>query len=201
MTWTDGWVAFDTETTGFGSKARIVELACVTYERGAIVREWEQLVLPEGVDWSDKSVMKALEVNGIDPAELQDKPSFQDVLADLLVELSHPVWVAHNAVFDINMLNQELQRLSRPALSPPLLICTKNLASGLNNTTVGNRLSDVACRYNVLQESAHRATADAVTCSRVLARMIEQGLLPHDDDDMRALCTRAHSQWQHKHRW
>ena len=199
--WTDGWVALDTETTGFGSKARIVELACVTYERGEVVREWTQLLYPEDVDWSDRNVMKALEVNGIKHAELVGKPTFRDVLGDLLVELSHPVWVAHNASFDISMMNQELQRLGHPALSPQLLICTKNLASGLNNTAVGNRLSDVACRYNVLQEGAHRAAADAITCSRVLARMVEQGLLPSDDDSMKALCMRNHSNWQHKHRW
>lgn len=199
--WTDGFVAFDTETTGLGSSARIVELACVTFERGVIAREWTQMFYPEDVDWGDPQVKKALEVNRIDPAELRDKPKFGDVLGDILLELSHSVWVAHNAVFDVKQIDQELQRLSRPALSLPFVICTKNLASRLNNSSAGNRLADVACRYGVMQEGAHRAAADAITCGRVLTRMAEQGLLPTEDEAMRTFCLQAHNQWSAKHRW
>lgn len=199
--WSDGWVTFDTETTGLDSSARIVEVACVTFEKGEVVREWTQLVRPEDVDWANPNVKKAMEVNRIELQVLRDAPTFAQVLGDLLVELSHPIWVAHNASFDVRMMNQELQRLGRPALTPQFLICTKNLASQLNNTTAGNRLTDVACRYNVLQEGAHRAAADAITCGRVLARMHAQGYLPPEDEAMRALCARAETQWRGKNRW
>ena len=199
--WADGFVAFDTETTGLGATARIVEIACVTFEKGVPTHEWTQLLYPEDVDWDDVGVRKALEVNRIDPASLRGQPSFAQALGDILVELSHPIWVAHNADFDVRMLNQELQRLGRPALTPQFLVCTKNLASQLNNTTTGNRLADVACRYNVLQEGAHRAAADAITCGRVLARMHEQGHLPSEDEAMKVLCARTSAQWKGKHRW
>jgi DNA polymerase-3 subunit epsilon len=189
--WSEGFVAFDTETTGVDSSARILEVACVTFERGVIVNEWSQMLCPENVDWDNPNVKKALSVNNIDVNELRDKPKFGDIVSDLLVELAHPVWVAHNMDFDLRMMNMELQRLSRPVLSPQLLICTLKLASRLNNGAPGNQLRDVACRFNVLQEGAHRAAADAITCGRVLARMHEQGHLPSDDEEMRAFCQRA----------
>ncbi len=199
--WFESWTAVDTETTGLGSTARVVEVACVTFESGQIAREWTQLLYPDGVNWDDPNVKKALEVNRLTRDELEGKPRFGDVVGDLLLEMSHPVIVAHNAEFDMRMLNQELQRLGRQPLSPQLLICTKNLASQLSGGTPGNRLADVACRYNVLQEGAHRAAADAITCGRVLHRMYELGKLPQADEEMGVFCRRADAAWKGKHRW
>lgn len=203
--WTDGWAAFDSETTGLGSDARIVELAVVTFDRGSdgvlrAVREWSQMLCPGDIDWESKDVKKALEVNRLTRAELVDKPLFSDVLADFLVELSHPVWVAHNADFDVRMVNQELQRLRRPDLSPQLLVCTKNLAAHMR-LSARNRLSDVAGYFKVQQEDAHRATVDAAVCGKVLAAMLAAGKLPAEDLAMHQLCAQASASWRGNHRW
>lgn len=199
--WTDGWTAFDTETTGLGSSARVVEVACVTFERGVVVREWTQMLFPDDVNWDDEQVKKALEVNGLTREELVDKPRFKDIAGDLLVELSHPVLVAHNAEFDVRMLNQELQRLGHPALSTQLLICTKNLASHIANGAKGNRLHEVAARYGVKQSGAHRAAVDAITCGNILQVMHTRGQLPREDPAMREYCELTNRAWNGKHRW
>jgi DNA polymerase III subunit epsilon len=199
MSWTDGWVALDTETTGLGSSARVIEVAVVTFEGGEPVGAWSRLLYPENVDWENEGVKKALEVNRITREQLQGQPTFEEILPDLLVELSHDVYVAHNATFDMRMLNAELQRVSRPALSPRLTICTKNLASHLNKTTEGNRLQDVAPRWGIKQASAHRAVVDALVCGQVLAAMARGGHLPPDDMEMGALCIKAAADWKGKH--
>ena len=194
--WADGWVSIDTETTGLDGSARIVEVAAVTFEGGKPVREWSTLLFPEGVDWENKNVLKALEVNKLTLAELRGKPSFADILPDLLVELAHPVLVAHNAEFDERMVNQELKRLGRESLKPQMLICTKNLANKLNGGRPGNRLEQVAQRFNIPQSDAHRAVVDARVCGLILAEMHRQALLPTNDEAMSSLCRTAASQWR-----
>lgn len=145
------------------------------------------MLCPENVNWNDSQVQEALAVNHIKTADLRGKPTFKDILPDLLLELGHNVWVAHNAGFDVRMINQELQRLQQPVLSPPLLLCTRDLALQLGGPPKGNKLGDVAARFNVKQDGAHRAAADAITCGRILAAMIQTGKLPADDAAMTAL--------------
>lgn len=199
--WTDSWVAFDTETTGVTDQARIIEVAAVTFEKGEPVHEWTTLLFPDGVDFSSPKVQEALSVNKIDPKDLVSKPRFADVVADMMVELSSPVLVAHNAAFDIRMINLELQRLQRPGLSPSLVVCTMCLAAHLNPGAKSNKLLDVAARYNVHQSDAHRAAVDAETCGLVLTSMLRQGLLPSDDGALSSLTKTAEATWRSRRRW
>lgn len=174
MPWEDSFVAIDTETTGFDSQARVIEIAAVTFIDGEVARIWECLLRPTEVDWESSGVQKALEVNNIKVADLADKPSFGDILPDLLLELSNPVWVAHNAEFDMRMLQQELARLNRPDVQLPeaVFLCTLQLSRTLDAKEKGHRLPDVAPRWNVPQEGqAHRAASDAITCGRILRAM------------------------------
>lgn len=197
--WGNSWVAIDTETTGLDSRARVVEVAVVAFENGQPVHEWSQLLCPENVDWNDANVMKALEVNRIRRADLQGKPTFEQVLPDLLLELSQDVWVAHNAEFDLRMLNQEMQRLGRPALKPNMLVCTRNLAARLESGARGNKLAEVAQRYSVRFEDAHRAAVDARTCGRILGEMVRRGQLPSDGRAMAEFCQLAEKSWRTRH--
>lgn len=168
----------------------------MTFEGGKVVREWSSLLCPEDVDWTHPDVMKALEVNRIAFGDLHGKPTFEQILPDLLVELTCPVLVAHNAEFDARMINGELKRLGRPALAPQLLVCTKNLANHLNGGQPGNKLAQVAERFGIVQEDAHRAAVDARVCGLVLAEMHRRALLPANDEAMTTLCRRAAAQWR-----
>jgi len=196
MQWIDEWVAFDTETTGLGPDARIVEIGIVVFVQGEPVHEYSQLLCPDGVNWEDPNVQKAMEVNGISQEDLKGKPTFAEVYPRVLLELSLDVWVAHNASFDMQMLEQECSRIGKPKPEPAILVCTKNLSSHLRMARTGNRLSEVAARYKVAQASAHRAVVDARTCGLVLSSMVEQGSLPGHREDMKALCGRlAAKRW------
>jgi DNA polymerase-3 subunit epsilon len=198
--WSDGYAAFDTETSGLGASARVLEIGVVTFEGGKPVHEWSRLLCPEGVDWDNDKVKEALAVNKLTREQLQGQPTFDEILPDLLLELSLPTLVAHNAEFDVRMLNQELQRLSKPALSPQLLVCTKDLASHFNWTNDPNRLENVAPRYGVVQEAAHRAIVDARTCGLVLAAMLQRHPLPMDGARMAELCRTVNAAWRNRRR-
>jgi DNA polymerase-3 subunit epsilon len=196
--WSDSWIAWDTETTGFGPDARILEIGCVVFEGLKPVHEWSQLLCPPNVDWNSERVKGALAVNHIDPRDLQGKPAFADVMSEILLELSGDVLVAHNAEFDLKMLNQELAFASSQPVTPKLSICTMSIAARLN--AVGpHKLANIAERYRVLPEGpAHRATSDARTAGMILAAVYDQ--LPHDDAAMAEYCRQAVDGWKRRRR-
>jgi DNA polymerase III epsilon subunit family exonuclease len=196
MSWASSYVVIDTETTGFGPNARILEIAAVTFENGVPVHEYSQLLCPKDVNWNDEGVQKALEVNHITHDQLLGKPVFEDILPDLALELSHTVWVAHNLSFDFEQVQQEFARAGRLLEPPQLAICTCRLAAYLSPTVKGNKLAQCAARYNVNQEDAHRAAVDARVCGHILLAMRQQGRLPEDDAAMLELVTRADRAWK-----
>jgi DNA polymerase-3 subunit epsilon len=192
VSWFDEFVAWDTETTGFGADARILEIGAVVFANGEPVHEWSQLLCPEGVDWESKHVQEALAVNGIKREELAGKPRFNQILPDLLLEFEFATWVAHNSEFDERMLRQELVRAGvvPGVLGPKMPVCTKQLSSYLTNDK-GHRLQDVAPRYGVPYADAHRAVADARMCGQVLCAMYKSGKLPSDPAEMVEFTRRA----------
>lgn len=205
MTWADSFVSIDTETTGFGPKARVIEVAAVTFEKGAIARDWSTLINPGDVDWSDPRIQEALNVNKIDPAQLKDKPRFEDIFPDLLLELSGDVWVAHNAEFDLQMLQQERARMvgsTLPEIQPKLFLCTKLLSNRIHPAEKKHNLAFVAPRWGVEQDGAHRASSDAITCGRILHSMYSKNALPSDYAEAEAFHKEASAAWkQGGRRW
>ena len=188
MKWYEqSWSVFDTETSGFKKTSRILELGVVTFERGVVVRRWSSLFCPLDMDWNDTDVQSAFKVNGLSREQLEGQPRFEDVLPQLLVELDAPVWVAHNITFDERMLVQELNRCSAKYRAPEFRICTLDLARKYHPAP-GNKLAEVAPRFGVELNGAHRAVADAEACGYILAAMVRGGHVPTDDAAMQRLC-------------
>jgi DNA polymerase-3 subunit epsilon len=190
MNYHDSFVAIDTETTGFGPEARILEVAVVTFEGGQVVNEWSRLLKPKNVDWGNSRVQEALAINHINVADLEGKPDFADIVMELQLELASALWVAHNAEFDLKMLNQELARLGHSALSPSMTACTLQLARYFDNARV-NKLGDVAGRYGVAQEDAHRAAVDARTAGNIFLAMHKVRNFPAEESAFRELLGQA----------
>ena len=194
------YVAWDTETSGLGPDARILEIGIVTFNHGEVVHEWSQLFCPQNVDWAHPSVQKALEVNGIKREDLEGQPTFESKLSEMLLEFSTDVWVAHNAAFDARMLTQEFDRLHRPHAAPPMLVCTM-LAAAYTSNERRNKLQDVATRFHVKQEDAHRAVVDATVCGRVFWEMLRQKIVPDSEEGMHEFMLKAEKSWKSRTRW
>lgn len=195
MAWKDYFIAFDTETTGFGSNARIIELAIVELVGGEVVDEWASFFNPP-VNWEDRDVMRALEINQLTPEMLADAPQFEDVAQHVWSEFNKAdVWVAHNIDFDLRMVRQELARVSLDLPKVSVHACTQCIDFHTDKVSTGWKLSDLANRYKVPQQlPAHRALADAKTAGLLFAKQLKH--LPEEIDEMTKFAAQAMNSWR-----
>jgi DNA polymerase-3 subunit epsilon len=121
-------ICLDTETTGLDPKTghRLIEIACIEIEDFIPTgRSFHRYINP------DRDIdPEAEKVHGISRSMLVDKPRFadSDVCEAFLDFIGDATLVAHNAAFDRNFINHELERLGRAPLAPPRWTCTFELA-------------------------------------------------------------------------
>ena len=105
------YLVLDTETTGLEPRQghKIIEIGCVELiERRMTGNNYQQFLNPEReIDEA------ALEVHGIELADLEDKPTFAQIAEDFLAYVEGATLVIHNAAFDVGFLNHELGLLER----------------------------------------------------------------------------------------
>jgi DNA polymerase-3 subunit epsilon len=100
-------IILDTETTGLETSDghRIIEIGCVEMiARRVNSNDYHQYLQP------DREIdAEALQVHGITPDFLVDKPRFADVVDDFMNYIKGAELIIHNAPFDIGFLNYELK--------------------------------------------------------------------------------------------
>ena len=119
-------IVLDTETTGLNPKSgdRIVEIGCVEIVNqvatGEIYHQYinPQRDMPEG----------AFSIHGLSAEFLADKPVFADIADALLAFVGSARLVIHNAEFDMNFLNWELEAMGREPLSMDRVTDTMRMA-------------------------------------------------------------------------
>ncbi len=183
--WVDLPIAFiDTETTGVDAKIdRIIEIGVVLGQRGQIGERHSWLINP-GVPIPKES----REIHGISDEDVADKPSFAQVLPEVVSCLQGAVAAAYNASFDRGFVLAEIDRTDHPLPidAPPALrsevdwidplVFARELFKGQGESRA---LGAVADRLGVSLERAHRATDDAEAGLRVLYVMANDPRLPH----------------------
>ena len=156
------YAVIDLETTGLSPRRdRVVEMACVLVENGAIGPAWSTLVDPQL-----PIPAHATRVHGLTDAHVAGAPAFPIAQRQLRRLCIGATVVAHNARFDLSFL-PELAHL--PAL------CTVQLARrcfpeapNFKNQTLREYLQiDV-------DATAHRALGDALVTARILLRCLER---------------------------
>ncbi len=101
-------IVLDTETTGLEASEghRIIEVGCVELrERRPSGNNFHRYVNPERA--IDRG---ARDVHGLSDEKLADKPRFAEIADDLLAYLRGAELIIHNAAFDVEFLNLELER-------------------------------------------------------------------------------------------
>jgi DNA polymerase-3 subunit epsilon len=104
-------VVVDTETTGLDVSQghRIIEIGCAELiNRRKSDRYFHQYINPQR-EIDDG----AFEVHGISNADLKDKPTFGEIAGTFLDFIRDSELIIHNAPFDVEFINNELQLLGQ----------------------------------------------------------------------------------------
>ncbi len=179
----DTYIAIDTETSGLGSDAQVLEVSVMHYWRGRVVRRWSALVCPMNLSWEDEKVKEAMAINKLSiEALMYGAETFEKMHQRFEQEVSEPIWVMHNASFDMRMLHQEYTRLGLPFPEPSQVFCTKKLDALIHPEGKERHLYNLCERYGVVNASPHRAFGDAQACGDIFAKMLE--VLPSKFEDL-----------------
>lgn len=160
-----GYAVVDVETTGLARDDRIISAAVYRLDaRGEVEDHWYTTVNPErdpGPVW----------IHGLTSEALEGAPLFAEVAEEFASRLADRVLVAHNAVFDWQMIAREYARARREAPVRQRL-CTIALAKELALPLPNHKLESLAAHFGVVQRRAHHALDDA----RVLAEAFRPSL-------------------------
>lgn len=175
------YIYLDTETTGFGKKDVVIQLAFIVQQNKEF-KAYETLCRPP-----DNVFIKngASEVHGLYASDVAFEPLLEDTETyKKLVSLNKPSTICfiHNASFDIRLLEQSgfHNRMT--------IIDTLAYSRRYNNATVSNKLQEIRKSRNVsryektimsklgLEEiSAHDALGDVVSLAGYVMSIVKDG--------------------------
>ena len=161
----------DTETTGLDyDKDRIIECACLE-----LVNEQHTENRYHGYFNSDGVVIskQSEEIHGLSNAFLTKFKSFDDSIDSFIDFVGDAELIAHNAQFDISMINSALKRKNREPISMSNVLCTLELAKKKFPGSKNN-LNALCRRFNISLESRekHGALNDCYLLLRVYVELI-----------------------------
>lgn len=182
-------LAFDTESSGLDpTQVRLVTAYLgIVDGTGAVILEREWL-LNSGVDIP----AEAAAVHGVTTERMHAEgrtdfaAALEEIRAIIMAEaaIGTPL-AAHNAPYDLTLLDAELRRAGLPALEVNALLVLDSLVidKGIDKYRKGSRkLVDVAAHYGVpiTAEEAHEARADAVAAARIVLALHRSPKFPRN---------------------
>jgi len=168
-------LVLDTETTGFGEDAEIIDIALVDKNGQVYLNtlvQCQQEVIPQ----------EAMRVHRIHKSMLRNAPTFPQIWSDLAPLLSTHEVVIYNAEYDLRLLRQIAKRhhLELPEMHTHCLM--KHYSSyvgqsALNSEGYRNMKLAASClHFQIEQTTTHRALADAQASLEVLHKLAQVGI-------------------------
>ncbi|KQS57279.1 DNA polymerase III subunit epsilon [Brevundimonas sp. Leaf363] len=153
-------IVLDTETTGFDPKTgdRLIEVGCIEIEDLLPTgRMFHRLVNPERSIPAD-----AIRVHGITDDKVANAPKFAEIVPDLMEFIGDAPLIAHNANFDRNFVDFELNRCGAPITDERRWIDTLQLAQK-KFPGMANSLDALCKRFKIslVERTLHGALIDA----------------------------------------
>jgi DNA polymerase III epsilon subunit-like protein len=109
----------------------------------------------------------ATKIHGLTNKDVADCPLFEAVKADVLVALSHPAIVAHNAHVDLDVLSRKQTNWEPPEVFDTLKLA-RRLMPGMSSYRLGNLVEELKLAEGLPEDlNPHRATYDALVAARL----------------------------------
>lgn len=161
-------IMLDTETTGLEYKQghRVLEIGAVeVINREITGNNYHQYTNPEF-----KIDKDAMDVHGITPEFLADKPKFGRIANEFLDYIRGAELVIHNAPFDVGFLNNELELCGIETRLEDVCTVIDSLEYARNKHPGARNSLDALCkRYGINNE--HRTLHGALLDSEILAEL------------------------------
>ena len=183
------YVVFDVETTGFnaGLNDQMIEIGAVKITNGEVVDRFSELIDP-----GFKIDSEITEVTAITNAMLEGKPSEQEVVIRFKEFIEDHPLVAHNAKFDMSMLEMAYYKYNLGEITNPVLD-TLEISRTMDRDYSKHSLSALVKRYAIPfdENNHHRADYDAEATGYILNKMIKKmdQLGIKTLNDIKKLCT------------
>jgi DNA polymerase III subunit epsilon len=161
-------VYLDTETTGFGKRAEIVDIAVVDGE-GQVL--FDSLVRP-----TRRIPAEVIAIHGITNADVKDAPEWCDLYDEVREVLAGRRIVVYNVVFDRQMVTQACEQYALEAPEADWECAMKRYAGFHGSWDPGKRwyrfqkLERAVLAFGA-EPGGHRAAADALACRAVVLGM------------------------------
>lgn len=168
------YAVFDCETTGTDpARDEIVSLAVMRLDAdGREAQRFTSLVRP-----SQSIPAEASAVHGIADDDVVGAPSFGEIAGRVLELLDGAVLVAHNAAFDLAMLQQALRRVGL-RYEPVGVACTLEAFRLLEPGVASHRLQAICERHGIALHGAHEALGDVLATTGLLRVLLAEGIAP-----------------------
>ncbi|WP_066047639.1 ATP-dependent DNA helicase DinG [Robertmurraya korlensis] len=166
---TNRFVVVDLETTGNSPKKgdKIIQFAAVVVENGEIKETFSSLVS------SDKPIPLFIEeLTGLNNDMLKDAPTFSEIAPKILQLLDGAFFVAHNVLFDLSFLQEELINSGYEGFFGPV-IDTVELSRIVFPTADSFKLTDLATKEGLAHDRPHQADSDAYVTAELFLILIK----------------------------
>ncbi|WHX99071.1 ATP-dependent DNA helicase DinG [Neobacillus sp. DY30] len=164
------FVVVDLETTGNNPKKgdKIIQFAAVVIEDGKITESFSSLVNPQ------RSIPAFIEeLTGLDDLMVKDAPLFEEIAPKVNSLLEGAYFVAHNVLFDLSFLQEELIQAGFEGFYGSVLD-TVEMARIIFPTADGYKLSDLAVREDLKHDRPHQADSDAQVTAELFLILVDR---------------------------
>ncbi len=165
------FVVFDTETTGLNtSHDRILSIGAVSLNNNTInVADSFEVYLEQ-----DEFNSNTVKIHGILKKGNLQKISEKKAIKKFLGYINNSVLVAHHTSFDIEMINNSLNRINLPKLKNKK-IDTGNLYKKLENRNENNHSLDSICEeFNIPRSDRHTSSGDAYITALLFLKIMSK---------------------------
>jgi len=175
-------VYLDTETTGLGHGAEVVDIAVIGADGERLL---DTLVRP-----TVPIPEEATKIHGITDEDVSDAPSFSDIMPNLKAMLEDRLIIVYNADYDVRILHQSAT-INNEEILKLNAVCAMKLYSvyyGDWNARFGSyrwQSQEKAARQLGIEVPAdlHRAAADAALC-RLIVEAMAKTPLPDEEEEL-----------------
>ncbi len=163
------YTVFDTETTGLNPREgdEIVSLGAVRIVNGRLLASecYEQLVKPECALRPE-----SIRIHGIQPEMLEGQPDVQQVLRSFQRFAEGTILVAHNAAFDMRLLQLQGERSGMRFENP--VLDTMLLSAVIHPAQDEHSLEAIAERLGITIMGRHTALGDAIAAAEIFLKLM-----------------------------